>query len=142
MKYSLFVLLFALVATTTLSAQDSDYAMIEKTLHYYMDGGTNNDYEMLSKAFDESAVMRSGGEKPREVNALEFFKSRMKPGPKSDRKTRIGYINVTGNAANAQVILDYGSFSFIDYMNLLKLDGEWKIVSKIYHRQVHKKPEQ
>ncbi|MEL6635370.1 MAG: nuclear transport factor 2 family protein [Bacteroidota bacterium] len=142
MKNTLFVLLVLLFSAASSGAQDSDYAQIERTLHYYLDGGTNNDFETLRKAFDESAVMRAGGEKPMEVNALEFFESRMKPGPKSNRQTRIAYINVMGTAANAQVVIDYEGFSFIDYMNLLKLDGEWKIVSKIFHRRVHPKPEQ
>ena len=33
----------------------------------------------------------------------------------------------------ATAVLDT-SFSFVDFMNLLKIDGEWKIVNKIFYR--------
>ena len=131
------ILLTAMVLGLTLSiqAQESDYALVEQTLNYYLDGGTNNDFETLKKAFHETATMKYIGEEYTEVNALEFFGSRMKPGPKSDRKTKIASINIAGHAASARLEIEYPTFTFIDYMNLLKIDGEWKIVSKIFYRQ-------
>ena len=134
-KLAILSLLFLFVFTS-LSAQESDYAMVEKTVSYYLDGGTNNDFDTLKKAFHETATMKYiGGEGYTEVNALEFFGSRMKPGPKQDRVTRIASIDIAGNAANARLEIEYPTFTFIDYMNLLKIDGEWKIVSKIFYRK-------
>lgn len=130
-------LLFVCGLITIASAQKSDYALVEQTVNYYLDGGTNNDFETLKKAFHETATMRYIGEAYTEVNALEFFGSRMKPGPAQNRKTRIAYINVTGHAASARLEIEYPTFTFIDYMNLLKIEGEWKIVSKIFYRKVH-----
>ncbi len=135
MKTSITTLLLCLSLFTTL-AQESDYAQVEETVSYYLHGGTNNDFETLKKAFYETATMkflRNGEYK--EVNALEFFKKAIKSGPKQNRKTRIAYINVTGNVASAKLEIDYETFSFIDYMNLIKIDGEWKVVSKIFYRQ-------
>jgi len=132
----LFFLIFC-ASFISLSAQDSDYAMVEKTVSYYLDGGTNNDFETLKKAFHETATMRYIRDGYQEVNAIEFFKSVMKPGPKQNRKTRIAYINIMGEAASARLEIEYPTFTFIDYMNLLKIDGEWKIVSKIFHRKNH-----
>ena len=135
MKY--FYIILVLFLSTSLFSQSSDYAEIETTLKYYLDGGTNNDFETLKKAFHETATMKFiGGEGYNEVNAIAFFQKGMKPGPKQDRQTRISYINVAGTAANAQLEIEYPGFMFIDYMNLLKIDGEWKIVSKIFFRQV------
>ena len=106
MKYvSLFcLLLFTFVITT---AQQSDYAQVEQTVNYYLDGGTNNDFETLKKAFHANATMKFIGDELVEVNALEFFGSRMKPGPKQDRQTRIAYINVAGHAASARLEIEY-----------------------------------
>ena len=135
MKTSITTLLLCLSCLTTL-AQQSDYAQVEKTVSYYLDGGTNNDFETLKKAFHETATMkfiRNGEYK--EVNAIEFFKNAVKPGPKQNRDTRIAYINVTGDVASAKLEIDYETFSFIDYMNLIKIDGEWKVVNKIFNRQ-------
>lgn len=118
-------------------AQTSDYSLVEQTVNYYMEGGTNNDYETLKKAFHPTATMKyiRNGEYT-EVNALEFFKKGMDPSrPKSNRKTRVVNINVTGHAANAVLEIEYPNFFFIDYMNLLKVDGEWKVVNKIFYRK-------
>jgi len=66
---------------------------------------------------------------------LKFFSENMKAGPKQDRQTRIKSISISGNAANAHLEIEYPTFTFQDYMHLLKIDGEWKIVSKIFYRQ-------
>jgi len=133
---TLFLLLFL---ATNIQAQDSDYAQIETTLNYYLVGGTNNDFSTLKKAFHKTASMKYISDEYKEVNALEFFEKGMKPGPPQNRKTRINYINISGNAARAQLEIEYPTFSFIDFMNLLKVDGEWKIVSKIFHRKMKTK---
>lgn len=139
MKFPIILLLA--FATSFVQAQESDYEQIETTLHYYLDGGTNNDFATLRKAFHETATMRYIADGYKEVNAIEFFESRMKPGPKQNRQTRVSSINVAGNAANARLEIDYPDFTFIDYMSLLKIDGEWKIVSKIFYRKMNAKKE-
>ena len=137
-KALLFPLLF-LAFLTNVNAQEttSDYALVEQAVSYYLDGGTNNDFETLKKAFHETATMKYiGRDGYTEVNALEFFGKAMKPGPKSNRKTRVVAIDVSGHAATAKLEIDYPTFTFVDYMTLLKLDGEWKIVSKVFYRRV------
>ena len=56
-----------------------------------------------------------------------------------DRKRAIESIDVAGNAAVARVILDYPTVRFVDYMTLLKIDGEWKIVNKSFYAEPKKK---
>ncbi|MBX2827264.1 MAG: nuclear transport factor 2 family protein [Flavobacteriaceae bacterium] len=134
------ILTFAIVvcAFSVTLAQDAEHQAVKKTLNYYLEGGTNNDFDTLKKAFHANATMkyiRDGAYT--EVNAIEFFKGVMKPGPKQDRQTKILSLDVTGNAAHAKLEIRYEKFSFLDYMNLLKVDGEWKIVSKIFHRKPH-----
>ena len=125
-------------SVTALAQSDSEaHAAIAKTLNYYLEGGTNNDFATLEKAFHAEATMKfTTDEGYKEVNALAFFKERMKPGPAQDRITRINSINVAGNAASAQLEIVYPTFRFIDYMNLLRVEGEWKIVNKIFYRDV------
>ncbi|MBO6792448.1 MAG: nuclear transport factor 2 family protein [Balneolaceae bacterium] len=132
----LFVLPLLLFVSASLSTENanSDYQAIETAVSYYLDGGTNNDFETLKKAFHPDARMISMGNDMMNVNALEFFGSRMKPGPPTDRKTRVVDINMSGNAASARLEIEYDDFMFVDYMSLLKMDGEWKIVSKVYTR--------
>ncbi|WP_350285075.1 nuclear transport factor 2 family protein [uncultured Croceitalea sp.] len=134
MKTLLLAFGISLISLTTM-AQVSDKEQIAETVSYYLDGGTNNDFDMLKKAFHENATMKFiAGDGYREVNALAFFKKGIKPGPKQNRKTSIVSIDVMGTAAAAKLKIEYSNFHFIDYMNLLKIDGEWKVVSKIFYR--------
>lgn len=118
------------------SFQD-DHAAIAKTVNYYLEGGTQGDFDMLKKAFHPEARMRyvSKGEFT-DVNVLEFFGSRMKPGGNpQNRETRIANIDLAGHAATARLEIVYPTFKFIDYMTLLKIDGEWLIVNKSFYRE-------
>ncbi|WP_422860958.1 nuclear transport factor 2 family protein [Flagellimonas sp. S174] len=132
-------LLFVFLLTSAFSvcqAQESDYQLVVQTVNYYLEGGTNNDYETLKKAFHETATMKyitKDGYK--EVNALEFFSGMDASKPKQDRKTRIANITISGHAANARLEIEYPTFTFIDFMNLLKIDGQWKVVNKIFYRK-------
>lgn len=135
MKRLAWALGLSLIYVSILSAQDSEYVLVEQTLNYYLEGGTNNDFETLEKAFHPGASMKYIGDNYTEVNAVEFFRERMQPGPAQDRKTRIIAVSITGNAANAQLEIEYPGFYFIDYMNLLKIDGQWKIVNKIFYKK-------
>ena len=129
---------FSFAIFSTSLAQESDYQLVAQTVNYYLEGGTNNDYETLKKAFHETATMKYiTKEGYKEVNALEFFSGMDASKPKQDRKTRIADITISGHAANARLEIDYPKFTFIDYMNLLKIDGEWKIVNKIFYRKVN-----
>jgi hypothetical protein len=75
------------------------------------------DGKLVSRTRDEFAAGASG--KPAEDEAL--------------RKRRIVSVDVVDDAASAKVELDYPSVKFTDYFTLLKVDGEWKIMSKVYH---------
>ena len=47
---------------------------------------------------------------------------------------------MTGTAAVAKVVLDYPTIKFTDYFTLLKVNGEWKIINKIFNREMKPKP--
>lgn len=125
------------------SAKAQDHVEIAKTVNYYLEGGTNNDFETLKKAFHPEAKMTylSNGEF-KSVNAIEFFGKGMKgKSGKQDRQTRITNIDVSGHVASARLEILYPTFKFIDYMQLLKVDGEWKIISKTFFRESLKSKE-
>jgi hypothetical protein len=55
------------------------------------------------------------------------------PADEAQRKRSIEQIDVTGNAAMAKIRLDYPAATLTDYMLLLKIDGKWQVVSKIFN---------
>lgn len=133
------LLLFSslLLVTTALAAQSADDLLaIRTTLTNYLDGATNNDYDQLASAFHPDARMQGITEDGlMNVNAREFFREIMQPGPPVNRVTRISGIDITGNLASARLEMDYPTFRFVDMMTLLKVDGDWLIVSKAYYRE-------
>jgi len=47
---------------------------------------------------------------------------------------------VTGNAGVAKIVLEYPTVTFTDYMSLLKVGDEWKIVNKVFYAEPKAKP--
>jgi len=103
MKTIILTTLYTFFIVGNIYAQKSDYELVSETASYYLDGGTNNDFETLTKAFDKTAAMKFIGDEYKEVNALEFFKIGMKPSSPQNRKTRIANIDISGHAANAKL---------------------------------------
>jgi len=58
----------------------------------------------------------------------------------AERKRYIESIEVTGNVAIGKLVLDYPTIKFTDYMTLLKIDGEWKIVNKAAYSELKEEP--
>lgn len=134
------VLFCFLFCVSLVLAQDSpEEAAVKETLNNYFEGVTNGDTVRLSKAFHPTASMKYVDYKTGEYKdvPIKEFLDRLKAsaGKKNGRKTRIVYTNISGTAAQARLEIDGGTFYFHDYMNLLKINNEWKIVSKIFWRE-------
>lgn len=70
--------------------------------------------------------------------SVDQYAARFSGQPEADevqRRRSVEVLEVSGNAALAKVVLDYPKVKFVDYMALLKIKGEWKIVSKTFHAQ-------
>ncbi len=141
MRFILSTLLFASLITFNsfdLNAQSNaaNFEEIAETLNYYLEGGTNNDFETLEKAFHQNATMKFiSGSDYREVNAVDFFREGMNPGPPQNRRTEIVSIEISGNVAHARLLIEYETFYFHDYMQLIKIEDSWKITAKIFYRE-------
>lgn len=107
-------------------------------LENYIKAQVTGDGEFIRKAFHKDAKIMSF--RDGKVNALtvEEFATRFsgKPAPdESQRRRSIEIIEITGNAGVARIVLDYPAVKFTDYMSLLKIDGEWKIVNKSFYAE-------
>lgn len=117
-------------------AQDTEEAAIRETIQYYFQGHATGDGEHFRKAFHPDAKLffiRDG--KLTQVTSEEYI-SRASGKPAADegqRKRRIDSIDISGNAAVVKITLDYPKTVFTDYMSLLKIDGQWKIVNKTFY---------
>jgi len=113
----------------------NDRILIEQTIADYAEGGTAGDPHRVALAFEPSASMQFIKEGTLQtVPIVRFFADFIKPGVMQRRIVRIETIDITDSAASAKVVIDYATHRFTDYFNLLKVDGKWLIVSKIFHR--------
>jgi len=113
--------------------QTSDIQLIEKSISHYFEGMTSHNAEALERAFHPKAIMKwiEKGEY-KEVNAVQALSDYVNANEPAKVKTKIVAINIAGDAANAQLELEYETFAFVDFMHLMNINGEWKIVSKTY----------
>jgi len=136
MKKTFYILILNTIIMTSVQAQNNDLQLIEKTINYYFDGMTTHNAESFEKAFHPNATMKWIDKKYEEVNAVEALSAYVNTNDPVTTKTSILTISIAGDVANAQLELEYDTFSYIDFMHLLKIDGTWKIVSKTYSTRV------
>lgn len=109
---------------------------IRETVQLYFDGIMNYDVESLERAFHADAYLLAS--LPTRFYRAPFQEwKNFTQGEAPDatgRENRIVSIDVVGNAAVVKTDLDWPRIHYVDYLSLLKIDGQWKIVNKIWHQ--------
>lgn len=129
--------LLMLFCVVPLVAQDEQQA-VRKPLEDYLRAHASGKGQYILDSFSQDArvlFVRDG--KYTQLTRDEFA-ARFNGKPAEDeaqRRRRIESVDITGNAAQAKIVLDYPSVLFTDYMALLKIDGQWKIVNKVFCAQ-------
>ncbi len=131
-------ILFALVfgAFTIASvAQAPEKDAVKVPLENYIKGHETGDGEYMKKAFHTEGNLIFVRDGKYATRSFAEYIAGMSGKPAADeakRKRMIESIDIAGNAAIARIVLDYPNVKFVDYMTLLKIDGEWKIVNKSF----------
>jgi len=132
-KKMLITVITGFLFSSIVIAQQADEAAVKACLENYMSGDGNR----MEKAFHSSATMKYIDATTNEFKDVPItdFIARVKANTnKTDRKIEIVSMNIEGNAANGKIKIEMDKVILYDYMNMLKIDGEWKIVSKIFSR--------
>jgi hypothetical protein len=119
------------------AAPDPERAAVEATVQLYFQGHATGDGNYFRRAFHPDAFLfwvdkgalakRSSGEFAAGATG--------KPAPDEAKRVRkILMVDIAGDAAIAKVDLAYPTMHFTDYLSLLKIDGKWTIIDKIFHR--------
>lgn len=130
------ILALFFIPWTPVFAQDSEEAAIRETIQHYFQGHATGNGEHFRKAFypDAKLFFIRDGKLTQWTSEEYIARASGKPAPdEAQRKRRIDSIDVSGNAAIVRVTLDYPSVVFTDYMSMLKIDGQWKIVNKTFY---------
>ena len=118
------------------AASATEEAAVRNALRHYLNGhatGLGSEHE---KAFAPIARLFWIAEGELQTRSIAEYIAGSPGQPAEDeanRRRRITMIDVTGDAAVARIELDYPRALIVDYMSLLKIDGEWRIVNKIFH---------
>ena len=133
MKKAIFLLLASAIVFSA-AAQHSEEAGVRACLENYMSGQGDR----VEKAFHPSATMKyidAQTNEFKDVPIAEYI-ARVKGNTnRTERKIEVVSLNIEDTAAQAKIRIETGTVILWDYMNLLKINGEWKIVSKIFSRQ-------
>ncbi len=141
-----FVAIFGLLVlfqSTDGSSVATSEAAARVPLENYLQGHATGNGDFMRKAFHTDAkVMAFRDGKLTNLTAEEFA-SRFNGKPAADeaqRKRRIEHVEITGNAGVGKIVLDYPTVTYTDYMSLLKVGDEWKIVNKVFYAEPKPKP--
>lgn len=120
-----------------------DHAAITALLGHYIESGRQGRSAIMQSIFAADATIfgvRSGQLAGTPV--ADFLAIVDQGGPSPAARAAIASIDIAGTAASARVDTnDIAGFCFTDFFNLLKVDGQWLIVSKIYHAHQTPTPE-
>jgi len=128
------LLSLTLILSLYSASAQSDEELINQTLNDYLEGGTNGEVDRFKKAFLSDAIQKSVGKTGVTGMTVESLASKIKPNQKMERSTKIVSWSYAGTAATAITETEYPTSKIIDLLNLLKVNNEWKIVSRVYSR--------
>ena len=146
MKKTALITFLIFSSALAIVAQMPDKEAVRIPLENYIKAHATGDPEYARKAFHTQGNMIWIRDGKYSIETFDSFITRAFTGkPATDEEMRkngrkIEAVNLSGNAAVARIVLDYPNVKFVDYMTLLKIDGEWKIVNKSFYAEPKAKP--
>lgn len=139
----LFVLVGSFIFVNSASAQETETDAAKIPLNNYLQAQATGNGELIRKAFFKDARIMAFRDGKLTNLSVEEFAARFTGKSAEDeakRKRSIESLEISGSAGIAKIVLDYPTVKFVDYMSLLKIDGEWKIVNKSFYAEPKTQP--
>ncbi|MBS0559580.1 MAG: nuclear transport factor 2 family protein [Proteobacteria bacterium] len=116
-----------------MTKRTDDYDAIVRVINLYVDAFNDNDIGKLREAFDPDAwifFIDSAGKLHKNLIS-DSFEQWASP-PSANTVGRIVSVTQVGDAASVQLSFDFRDRpdGWIDFHNLLRVNGAWKIVNK------------
>ncbi|KAA1185602.1 nuclear transport factor 2 family protein [Rhizobium tropici] len=115
----------------------SEEQAIRAVVHLYVDGMAFANEPALRKAFHPRADIIGNYQGAVEwMTRDEFIAAIVEQGsapPDTIPLMEIELIDIEGDAASVKVVDEFAGMRFSDYLSLLKIDGRWSVVNKVYH---------
>lgn len=133
------LLLLSLVAPQALTAQatapTADEAAVRAVVESYLHGLKFNDVPSLKKAFwpDAKLYFTTRDGKLGHLTQTDWYAGFAQSAGKEEKgDLRITALEVTRDIASVKVVEDYPGSRYTDYISLVRFDGHWLIVNKVY----------
>ena len=113
----------------------SEHDMIAKAVQPYIDGAKSGKGDDMNPAFHEDATIFGYiGDDLFAGPIQRLFDWNDENGLATELQARIAGIDLADTVATVRLELDnWTGHRFTDLLALLKLDGEWKIMNKVFH---------
>lgn len=131
--FSIFFLLSLILFTKGIAQTSNDRELISETIKLYFDGMLQRDKAKLEKAFIPEARLIGYRGENFTLTTFETWAEATSKGEArnpAEYKNEIVSIRVQGNAASVETELYWPGIYYYDFLTLMKIDGEWKIVNK------------
>ncbi len=117
------------------STNFGEYDIIAKVVQHYIDGARSGRGDDMKPAFHEDATVFGYVGPDLFAGPIQnLFAWNDDNGPATELEDRIASIDVTGTVATVRLELEnWTGFRFTDLFTLLKVDGDWKIMNKVFH---------
>lgn len=117
----------------------SEEQAISAVVHLYVDGMAFANEGALRKAFHPNAsiVGNSEGGAVEWLTRDAFIATVATQGPappETQPLMEVEMIHITDDAASVKVVDEFAGARYSDYLSLLKIDGRWLIINKVWHR--------
>ena len=115
------------------------FAAVTSVVATYFDGLYHADIELLGRVFHPKAIYATADETPLLYRTMDDYfpvvAQRVSPASRDEpRRDVIEAIQFAGqNTAFARLRCSIGTKDFIDFLTIVRTDGEWKIMAKIFH---------
>lgn len=116
-------------------AKTSDHNAIKDVIQKYIEGAISGLGEHMHPVFhDEATVFGYVGDDLFAGPAEQLFAWHDQNGPATDLEARIASIDLVESVATVRLELkNWTGYRFTDLFTLLKTDGAWKIMNKVFH---------
>ena len=113
----------------------SEYDAITSTIQHYIDGAKSGRGDDMKPAFHEQATVFGYVGPDLFAGPIQgLYDWNDQNGAATDIQARIASIEVSGTVATARLEIDnWTGHRFTDLFTLLKVDGKWKAMNKVFH---------
>ncbi|MES2546959.1 MAG: nuclear transport factor 2 family protein [Pseudomonadota bacterium] len=113
----------------------NDYDAISKVIQHYIDGARSGKGALMKPAFHNDATIFGYVGPDLFAGPIQgLYDWNDANGPATGIVSRIANIDLVGTVASVRLESDnWTGHRFTDFFNLLKVDGEWKVMNKVFH---------